>query len=474
MTVAPARPLHITIPRSDPGAASVWGLDAPDLHDRAWAGRGVEVVRPGAGFVRWERDALFLLIPRDTLACMEIPEPARRLTSTSPQVLCMQLRPPHGADDSVVEHVDTDASGRFVQARPKTTTSTHAGEVLFTRDPLVALAWRHAGDEDAARRAVRVAAGLAGWRCVEHAGRLLDAGDDDDRRECLRALLGGRHVTDPLTADVSQPRPGIHVHRSAAVDRRVRFVGPVWVGAGVQLGRGQVVLGPGVLEDVVPVPELGSAPTAPLPLPGPRRRRPALIAGTRLFDVVFSVLALLVTAPLLPLIILSIWLEDGRPFFFSHTRQTLGGRSFECYKFRTMHRFAEQLQGAFADRNLCDGPQVNLRDDPRILRCGRLLRRLHLDELPQFVNVLLGQMSVIGPRPSPERENRVCTAWRDARLSVRPGITGLWQVRRTRAPQVDFQEWIRYDLEYVRRRSWRLDAWILLQTVRVVLFGRGG
>ena len=96
------------------------------------------------------------------------------------------------------------------------------------------------------------------------------------------------------------------------------------------------------------------------------------------------------------------------------------------------------------------------------------------DELPQFVNVLRGQMSVIGPRPSPERENRFCPAWREARLSVRPGLTGLWQVCRTRAPETDFQEWIRYDMHYVEHRTWRLDAWILWRTVLVLLgFGPG-
>jgi lipopolysaccharide/colanic/teichoic acid biosynthesis glycosyltransferase len=199
------------------------------------------------------------------------------------------------------------------------------------------------------------------------------------------------------------------------------------------------------------------------------------VAGTkrqrflrRAFDVVFSAAALLFTGPFYPLIMLAIWLEDGRPFFFVHHRQTLGGRDFACLKFRTMTRDAESLRGALAGRNLCDGPQFHINDDPRLLRIGRLLRRLHLDELPQFVNVLLGDMSVIGPRPSPDNENQCCPAWREARLSVKPGITGLWQVDRTRAPDSDFQEWIRHDLEYVDRRSLGLDALILCKTVEDV------
>ncbi len=98
-----------------------------------------------------------------------------------------------------------------------------------------------------------------------------------------------------------------------------------------------------------------------------------------------------------------------------------------------------------------------------------MLRRFHLDEMPQFVNVLLGHMSVIGPRPSPDDENQYCPAWRDARLSVKPGVTGLWQVDRTRAPNTDFQEWIRHDLEYVERHSWRLDLRIMCKTAENML-----
>ena len=99
-------------------------------------------------------------------------------------------------------------------------------------------------------------------------------------------------------------------------------------------------------------------------------------------------------------------------------------------------------------------------DDPRISTVGHFLRETYLDEIPQFFNVLCGQMSVVGPRPSPEAENTLCPSWRDARLSVRPGITGLWQVNRTRQPYRDFQEWIYYDTQYVENLSPRLDLWI--------------
>ena len=134
-----------------------------------------------------------------------------------------------------------------------------------------------------------------------------------------------------------------------------------------------------------------------------------------------------------------------------------------------MRRDAESLVAKMVSENEADGPQVFIRNDPRVTRLGRSLRRLQLDELPQFWNVLKGDMSVVGPRPSPEGENQFCPAWRELRLSVRPGITGLWQVERTRAPGLDFQEWIRFDIEYVRQASFWFDLKICFKTVSNVL-----
>ena len=127
------------------------------------------------------------------------------------------------------------------------------------------------------------------------------------------------------------------------------------------------------------------------------------------------------------------------------------------------------MKAELAAKNQADGPQFFIENDPRLLRCGGFLRKFQLDELPQFWNVLVGHMSVVGPRPSPDKENQYCPTWREARLSVRPGVTGLWQVQRTRQPQTDFQEWIKYDLEYVQRASFRLDVWIILNTVKRLL-----
>jgi lipopolysaccharide/colanic/teichoic acid biosynthesis glycosyltransferase len=130
-----------------------------------------------------------------------------------------------------------------------------------------------------------------------------------------------------------------------------------------------------------------------------------------------------------------------------------------------MGKDAEQIKSELLSENQADGPQFYIEDDPRLTRVGRVLRKYHLDELPQFFNVLLGQMSVVGPRPSPFSENQYCPPWREARLSVRPGITGLWQVKRTRRSGTDFQEWIKYDIEYVENRNWRMDLMIIWKTI---------
>jgi lipopolysaccharide/colanic/teichoic acid biosynthesis glycosyltransferase len=185
--------------------------------------------------------------------------------------------------------------------------------------------------------------------------------------------------------------------------------------------------------------------------------------------VIFAILALLVTLPFYPFVMLAIFLEDGWPFFYAHERETMGGRTFGCIKFRSMRKGADSLKTELAAVNEADGPQFFIDNDPRLTWVGRLLRRTNIDELPQFINVLLGHMSVVGPRPSPRLENQCCPEWRETRLSVRPGITGLWQVRRTRLRGHDFQEWIKYDIQYVETMSLRLDAKLLWHTVLVII-----
>ena len=186
----------------------------------------------------------------------------------------------------------------------------------------------------------------------------------------------------------------------------------------------------------------------------------------RITDCLAAIIVLILFAPIIPFIALATKLTSPGPVFFKHKRQGRYGKTFNCLKFRTMKLGADKLQDKLRFVSQVDGPQFKIDDDPRISTVGRFLRETYLDEIPQFINVLLGQMSVVGPRPSPESENTLCPFWRDARLSVRPGITGLWQIYRTRQPMKDFQEWIYYDTEYVRNLSLKMDLWISLKTTK--------
>ncbi len=440
----------------------VWGLDARGLHDRYWVARGIRIIRRGIGTLRGACAGTFLLLEPDDLVLFDPPAAADRLVF---------VRLTERGQDGYTERVVADDANRLVSLRRLYTAPVHnVCRLLVTSDPALAWLWHRSSGRRAGFREVRFAAGLGRYRQTSRCGRYFDASDPDAATRFVVALMQRWDDVETGCSGVSARTRGVWIHQSAFVAPGARFVGPVWIGAGVRVDAEQVVVGPRIVNDrtaiePVPAPPLQDprrvvAGRESTPSPATRRR----LVARRVFDIAFSLVALALTAPLFPVIMLAIWLDDGRPFFFSHTRQTLGGRNFVCFKFRTMCKNAEQLKGQLAGHNVCDGPQFHVEDDPRLLGVGRLLRRFHLDELPQFVNVLFGHMSVIGPRPSPDDENQFCPAWRDARLSVRPGVTGLWQVSRTRAPQADFQEWIRHDLDYVSRQGLRMDLMIVTRT----------
>lgn len=188
-------------------------------------------------------------------------------------------------------------------------------------------------------------------------------------------------------------------------------------------------------------------------------------AVKRAIDVVVSLAGLVVIAPLMFVISVLVKLDSRGPIFFAHEREGRGGKVFRCVKFRTMRADAHQLQRQLYKANNVDGPQFKMDNDPRVTRMGRILRATNLDEVPQLFNVLVGQMSLVGPRPSPFRENQICVPWRRARLSVRPGITGLWQVCRHDRAQGDFHQWIAYDTMYVSHLSFLVDLKVVLATM---------
>lgn len=182
-------------------------------------------------------------------------------------------------------------------------------------------------------------------------------------------------------------------------------------------------------------------------------------------DVCLAFISLIVLIPLFVVVALAIKLESRGPIFFGHRREGKDGKVFRCLKFRTMCHDAHLKQRELYSTNALDGPQFKIHNDPRVTRVGAWLRATNIDELPQLINVLFGQMSLVGPRPSPFRENQICVPWRRARLSVRPGITGLWQICRDQRSEGDFHQWIRYDIMYVRHMSVWLDLKIVLATI---------
>jgi len=198
--------------------------------------------------------------------------------------------------------------------------------------------------------------------------------------------------------------------------------------------------------------------------PSPQRCRWATMVAKRAIDAGVALAGLVILSPLLVVTAVLVKLTSPGPLFFSHQREGRHGQEFGCLKFRTMRVGSHQLQKELADQNESDGRQFIITNDPRVTCIGGILRKTNIDELPQLWNVLVGQMSLVGPRPSPFRENQVCAPWRKARLSVRPGITGMWQICRHDRDAGDFHQWIHYDVTYVRNISLWLDAKIIYYT----------
>ena len=194
------------------------------------------------------------------------------------------------------------------------------------------------------------------------------------------------------------------------------------------------------------------------------------LAGKRLVDIVVGVVALILLTPVLGLVALLVRALDGGPILFHQTRVGLHGRPFEVAKFRTMQPDAEGRLAELLDRNEIRGPAFKVTDDPRLTRTGRILRATSLDELPQIWNVLRGEMSLVGPRPPLPREVEGYDLWHRRRLSMKPGITGLWQVQGRR--EEEFDRWVELDLAYIDRWSIWLDLKIMVRTIPAMFHGR--
>ncbi len=192
----------------------------------------------------------------------------------------------------------------------------------------------------------------------------------------------------------------------------------------------------------------------------------------RTVDITGAIVGLVLTSPLMLLAMAAIRMTDSGPALYKQTREGLRGKPFKIYKLRTMVVDAEHAQSELRHQSHRDGPAFKIESDPRVTRVGNFLRKTCIDELPQLVNVLKGEMSLVGPRPLPWHESRACDDWHRRRLDVRPGLTCDWQVNKSRAKT--FDDWMRLDLRYVDEISFLRDIRLIVQTIAVPILARGG
>ncbi len=476
----------------DHRAFSIWGMTPRELHDAYWRGRGVQCIRPGDTGSPDRAADLYLLLDPDQLVLFDLAAILEHLAWRRARLTHISITTANTTQYS--ERIMLDPDGLVERIQRTYETSRRASRRLgLTMFPRVAEEWLGAEP------------GRAGWKqlrrsiSVEHLDRLRLEGhtyEADDARQAepfLRDLIGEWERPDQALEGIREVQEGVWAPQDFHATGGATLIGPLWIGFAGELDEATCLVGPGWLQD-----EPESRWEAGPHVPESTTDRPRVLlrdmveiesgenrsrireqrwsgvypVAKRTLDLLVSAAALVVLSPLFLLIAILIWRQDGMPIFYRHRRQSRGGREFDCLKFRTMHNNAEQMVAELQDLNRCDGPQVYIENDPRVTPIGHRLRNYQLDELPQLWNVLKGDMSLVGPRPSPDRENQYCPTWREVRLSVRPGITGLWQLKRTREPGQDFQEWIRYDIQYVREASFWLDLSICFKTARMVLTGR--
>jgi len=272
--------------------------------------------------------------------------------------------------------------------------------------------------------------------------------------EDLSSVLSREHVDEVVIADADFPKDDV----VELVDRCHR--------------RGVAVrLAPSTMEILIHRAEFVPGQSLPLFELAPPVFEGVDFALKRTFDILGATLLLLLLSPLLLAITLAVKLSSRGPVLYRSVRRGIGQRPFACLKFRTMHTDAERQQAELEELNEASGALFKIREDPRTTAVGRLLRRFSLDELPQLVNVLRGEMSLVGPRPLPERDYQMLHEWHRKRYLVLPGITGLWQV--SGRSELDFDDLVNLDFVYLERWSVALDLTILLKTIPAVLSRRG-
>lgn len=191
----------------------------------------------------------------------------------------------------------------------------------------------------------------------------------------------------------------------------------------------------------------------------------------RIFDIVAAACGIIILSPLMIIIAVLIKIEDHGPIFYKQVRVGKNGKTFKMYKFRSMFVNADQMLAELKEQNDVEGPMFKMKDDPRITKIGHFIRKHSLDELPQFLNVIKGDMSLVGPRPPLPSEVAEYSDYDKQRLYVIPGCTGLWQT--TERNEVGFNEMVQLDIEYIQRASFVFDLWIIWKTVEIIIKPNG-
>jgi len=272
--------------------------------------------------------------------------------------------------------------------------------------------------------------------------------------ESLEDVLGAEHVDEVIIADPEFPQDDAVELVDKCHQRGVR-----------------VRLAPSTMEILIHRAEFVPGQSVPLFELGPPVFEGIDFALKRTFDVIGATLLLVLLSPLLVALTIAVRLSSRGPVLYRSMRRGIGQRPFACLKFRTMHTDAEESQAELEELNEASGALFKIREDPRLTPIGHLLRRFSLDELPQLINVLRGEMSLVGPRPLPERDYAMLEDWHRKRYLVLPGLTGLWQV--SGRSELDFDDLVHLDFIYLESWSLALDLTILLKTIPAVLTRRG-
>ncbi len=461
----------------DESVHTLWGLTPVQLHDRFWKSRGIQVVPNGSPGITIDKNAeLYLLVDRSNLVVMPLPKVLDLMCWLNPDVLMIRLAERSSLDYR--ELVDARPDGHFLRFRREygAGKSQRQGRIALTSNPELAMDWALMNEQEMPWAQLRKIVPADLMAAVRSKGQIYNSDIESESARFVRDLA--QTWKHPLATISRVERVGRESWGDIDANETDpdSITGPIWIGAGRSIPKGKSGVGPAVLWDdptMRPVSDEVDWKDIETVNTRPERRIDQAATYTsspfkRMFDICFALFALAITLPLYPFIILAIWIEDRSPIFFAHKRESINGKEFGCIKFRTMYRNAEEMKQELQAQNKADGPQFYMDKDPRITKVGHVLRKLQIDELPQFLNVLMGHMSVVGPRPSPFSENQYCPGWREARLSVRPGVTGLWQIRRTRSDGADFQEWIRYDIEYVENATLKLDLYIIWKTITLI------